>query len=871
MPDDEGPERPSGRAMDEVGDALEELSNQLRTFETADVVVSTRRSAGTGAGQAAWERAEVLIRRAHHRCAVVGQELERARTTGPDSGEWPTRTRTEVRSLARMVEAALLLARVFTEGKALREEYEPLRLRVDELSEHFAPGTDDPSEPRPWRERQRNEWDRSARDFLGTAEDINRAPPDAPPPEGRPPRGGLEQAPQEPDSHPISGDLPPGQRSEVGAGIVKVSPAPRLSPEDQSPEVPTTDTRALRRHERVGAYEVQHVMARTGQSLLYLARHHELGHQCVLKGLRDPTDPDAQEAAKNEQRILASISDPRVVKVYGIVEHETSPDDRRARERYIVMAYVQGIDLERLRARRGGTLPAAEAIAYIHGIMPALSHLHRRDLVHSDIKPGNIMHSSDDMMQLIDLGAARLVGNDEPPRFGTIGYHAPEDRASVGADLYSAGRTLAALILGADWVRRQPDGPPSDEAPIRRHDCLHRFLQRACAPVEADNGEAASRFADADEMAEALYGVMCQVAATDGRSRPHTSDRWRPPQATLDHPSWDQLPLPELPRQPLVPSQLASAPTSDPEAVIKQASGLQNRLSWSDLATLAHAHCRRGRYDDADQAARRLNGEPREPAGQRTGTDSFLRAMGLYLRGQIASARGDHDKAVTHFNKAYDLAPGEPACALALAVASEAADEPDWAKVQELYSQVAVTDQNWVVAIAGKARALSQLRKAKEAADALEQVPATHPLRSDALKRACLILQTRTAAPGHRCLQDMIAPWADGQRGPDGDYSQKIAEAASLCLPAEPPSRSLTVPQAELAVALFTMALAARERPVAGAEPRAPVGWVKDMGVGLELALVQSLEALAKMTPYTELQDLLLDAAARTRPWGVLK
>ncbi len=69
------------------------------------------------------------------------------------------------------------------------------------------------------------------------------------------------------------------------------------------------------------------------------------------------------------------------------------------------MEYVGGKTLKQIRQERG-PLPPAEAIAYVHRILPALGYLHRMGMVFCDFKPDNVMLEHDDV-KLIDLGGVR--------------------------------------------------------------------------------------------------------------------------------------------------------------------------------------------------------------------------------------------------------------------------------------------------------------------------------------------------------------------------------------------------------------------------------------------------------------------------------
>ena len=265
-------------------------------------------------------------------------------------------------------------------------------------------------------------------------------------------------------------------------------------------------------------YEVEGALAHGGLGWIYLARDMNVsGRWCVLKGLLDTADPDAAEAAVAEQRFLAEVRHPAIVSIHNFVQHEG-----RATSSWSTWAAPASSSSPSAAARPAARpMPVTDAAAYMLAVLPALEYLHERGLVYCDFKPDNVIHEGDEV-KLIDLGGVRRWDDPDAAIFGTIGYQAPEvpkTGPTVASDLYTVGRALAVLILDwPDWQRGDVDRLPDREAHevLVEHDCLWRFLQRACAPDPAD------RFLDADEMADALHGVLSQVAAAeDGPAAPH--------------------------------------------------------------------------------------------------------------------------------------------------------------------------------------------------------------------------------------------------------------------------------------------------------------------------------------------------------------
>src|SRR4029078_11199470 len=136
---------------------------------------------------------------------------------------------------------------------------------------------------------------------------------------------------------------------------------------------------------------------------------------------------------------------------------------------YIVMEYVGGTSLKQAK---GDRLPVAEAIGFMLEILPALGYLHSIALVYSDLKPENIM-ITEEQLKLIDLGAVSRI-NSFGYLSGTPGYQAPEivrPGPTVATDIYSVGRTLAALTLNLRTRKgRYVDGLPEEDPVLREYD-----------------------------------------------------------------------------------------------------------------------------------------------------------------------------------------------------------------------------------------------------------------------------------------------------------------------------------------------------------------------------------------------------------------
>ena len=127
-------------------------------------------------------------------------------------------------------------------------------------------------------------------------------------------------------------------------------------------------------------------------------------------------------AAIAEQRFLAEVEHPNIVRIYNFVEHDGRRLHRDGVRGRRVAAGAAGPPS---RQRPVPPLPVAEAIAYILEILPAFGYLHRRGLLFCDFKPDNVIQT-EEQLKLIDLGGVRRIDDADSDLYGTVGYQAPE-------------------------------------------------------------------------------------------------------------------------------------------------------------------------------------------------------------------------------------------------------------------------------------------------------------------------------------------------------------------------------------------------------------------------------------------------------------
>jgi hypothetical protein len=194
----------------------------------------------------------------------------------------------------------------------------------------------------------------------------------------------------------------------------------------------------------VAGYTGVRALGSGGFGEVVLARHDASGTRVAIKYLR-PTllaDPGFAELFRAEARVLASLDDPNVVRLYEYVE---SPAGAA-----IVMELVDGVSLREILAGQGAT-SAEAALVVLQGSLLGLAAAHRRGVVHRDYKPENVLIDGAGVSKLTDFGIAARAG-DSPVPAGTMRYAPPEQfggsPATPASDVYAATATFYECLTG---------------------------------------------------------------------------------------------------------------------------------------------------------------------------------------------------------------------------------------------------------------------------------------------------------------------------------------------------------------------------------------------------------------------------------------
>ena len=152
-----------------------------------------------------------------------------------------------------------------------------------------------------------------------------------------------------------------------------------------------------------------------GMGRVYKVRQPNLDRIVALKLLPPAyaADPEWVERFTREARALARLNHPHIVQVFDF--GETAPDEKGERFPFLLMEYVDGVNLR--QALRNGALTAREALTIVPSVCAALQYAHDQGVLHRDIKPENILldaQGSSPLNRALGLRTSTLAFGNSP-------------------------------------------------------------------------------------------------------------------------------------------------------------------------------------------------------------------------------------------------------------------------------------------------------------------------------------------------------------------------------------------------------------------------------------------------------------------------
>jgi len=330
----------------------------------------------------------------------------------------------------------------------------------------------------------------------------------------------------------------------------------------EAPEISEID---MVRQELNEEYEIIDELGRGGMAIVFKAKEKQLDREVAIKVLPFSLafDKEFVERFQREARTSAGLEHPNIIPIYRV--------GKAGRIIYFVMKFLRGKPLSSVLATRG-SLPPAEIKKTLAEVGRALAYAHKKEIVHRDIKPDNIMFDEHGHAVVTDFGIAKAASGGKLTgtgmSIGTPHYMSPEQAKAQPldgrSDLYSLGvvayQCLTGTVpydgedsfsIGYKHIMEEIPTPPLDNLEKRQ---LFEIIRKMMAKTPAQ------RFQNADELVSVLES---------GRSVSFTTD------ATTAMPSLSGVRMSSAPTTPL-PRATATRPAD----VAPRRSVLSGLLLW---------------------------------------------------------------------------------------------------------------------------------------------------------------------------------------------------------------------------------------------------------------------------------------------------
>ncbi len=205
---------------------------------------------------------------------------------------------------------------------------------------------------------------------------------------------------------------------------------------------------------KIGKYHIESQLGRGAMGVVYLARDPTIGRRVAIKcihipqGIDDDKIKEFRERFLREARAAGVMSHPNIVTVYEADEGSSNHPP------FIAMEYIDGETWNK-KIKRGEKIPPDLLFPALKEIASALDYAHKLNVIHRDIKPGNIIQTSDNRIKLMDFGIAKVPTSEltrEGQFLGTPAYMSPEQvlgkTVDRTCDLFSLGVVAYEMISG---------------------------------------------------------------------------------------------------------------------------------------------------------------------------------------------------------------------------------------------------------------------------------------------------------------------------------------------------------------------------------------------------------------------------------------
>jgi serine/threonine protein kinase len=205
--------------------------------------------------------------------------------------------------------------------------------------------------------------------------------------------------------------------------------------------------------DKIGKYVIINEIGQGSTGTVYLSHDPYFRRDVAIKVYNIQTDEDPKKARIarkmffNEAHMVGMLQHQNILPIYDAGEEND--------QYYVVMEHIQGARTLEVYCRPDNLLRIDDVVKIIYKCAKALHYAHKRGVIHRDIKPGNIMLTTDNDVRIIDFGIAILKDADFSRIEGIAGspsYMSPEQikssEISLQSDLYSLGAVMYELVTG---------------------------------------------------------------------------------------------------------------------------------------------------------------------------------------------------------------------------------------------------------------------------------------------------------------------------------------------------------------------------------------------------------------------------------------
>lgn len=214
-------------------------------------------------------------------------------------------------------------------------------------------------------------------------------------------------------------------------------------------------------------YRINGIIGKGGFGITYYATHSILGNKLAIKeffingycvrntedrtvniqGITQESYEKYRQKFIDEANVLAQLDHQNIVKIIDVFNENNTT--------YIVMPLIEGETIQQLVERKS-KLSIEDSVNYIAQIAEAVDYIHKKDILHRDIKPDNIIINNNNNAILIDFGSAREFVNDKTqkhtsiltPGYAPLEQYSSTSRKGAYSDIYSIGATLYFMLTG---------------------------------------------------------------------------------------------------------------------------------------------------------------------------------------------------------------------------------------------------------------------------------------------------------------------------------------------------------------------------------------------------------------------------------------